>query len=226
MSESLTSRVGRLIAGSFHAIVDAVENAAPEAVMDQAIREIDSAVADVRADLGTVEAQRHLTGKRLAEESARQEQLGEQARLALDQDRDDLARAAVERQIDIEAQLPVLEARLAELAEDKARLEGYVTALQAKKREMREALADYRKSAEQRASPTGTVTGTGKAGPSVQDRTERAVDAFDRVFQRQTGLSGTRGGSDTNQAQLAELEELARANRIAERLAKLKAGNA
>lgn len=224
MSESLTSRVGRLIAGSFHAIVDAVENAAPEAVMDQAIREIDSAVADVRADLGTVEAQRHLTGKRLAEESARQEQLGEQARLALDQGRDDLARAAVERQIDIEAQLPVLEARLAELADDKARLEGYVTALQAKKREMREALADYRKSAEQRASTTGSATGTSKAGPTVQDRAERAADAFDRVFQRQTGLSGTRGGSDASQAQLAELEELARANRIAERLARLKAG--
>ena len=56
MSESLASRVGRIIAGGFHALVDAVENAAPESVMEQAIREIESAIADVRADLGKVEA--------------------------------------------------------------------------------------------------------------------------------------------------------------------------
>jgi phage shock protein A len=66
MSETLTQRVGRLIAGGFHSLVDAVENAAPESVMAQAVREIDTAIADVRADLGTVEAQRHLTAKRLS----------------------------------------------------------------------------------------------------------------------------------------------------------------
>lgn len=224
MSESLTSRVGRLIAGSFHAIVNAVENAAPESVMEQAIREIDSAIADVRTDLGSVEAQRHLTAKRLAEDSARQEQLGEQARIALEQDREDLASAAVERQIDLEAQIPVLESRLSELAEDKARLEGYITALQAKKREMREALADYRRVREQQASSTGTATGSSRPGDSVEGRADRAADAFDRVFQRQTGLRGTSGSATENAAKLAELEELARKNRVAERLAQLKAG--
>lgn len=227
MSEPLTSRVGRLIAGGFHAIVDAVENAAPEAVMDQAIREIDQAIADVRADLGTVEAQRHLAAKRLAEDSARQETLGEQARLALEQGREDLASAAVERQIDLEAQIPVLEARLAELADDKARLEGYITALQAKKREMRDALADYRKAREQRASATGSATGSSPAGePVAEDRAERATEAFERIFQRQAGIRGTSGASDGHAAKLAELEELAHRNRVAERLALLKADRA
>jgi phage shock protein A len=224
MSESLTSRVGRLIAGSFHAIVDAVENAAPESTMEQAVREIDSAIADVRADLGNVEAQRHLTAKRLAEESGRHDKLAEQARLALEQDREDLATAAVERQIDIEAQIPVLESRLAELAEDKARLEGYITALQAKKREMRDALADYIKARQQQASATKTAGAAAAGGESVEARSERASDAFDRIFQRQTGLKGTTGSGDA--AKLAELEELSRKNRVAERLAKLKAGDA
>lgn len=221
MSESLTSRVGRIIAGSFHAIVDAVENAAPENVMEQAVREIESAIADVRADLGTVEAQRHLTAKRLAEDSSRHEQLAEQAALALDQGREDLASVAIERQIDIEAQIPVLEARLAELAEDKTRLEGYVTALLAKKREMREALADIRKAAEPR---TAGATATGAASSdSAQARAERATDAFDRIFQRQTGLAGNAGTAGKSAAQLAELEELTRRNRVQERLAQLKA---
>ena len=222
MSESLASRVGRIIAGGFHALVDAVENAAPESVMEQAIREIESAIADVRADLGKVEAQRHLSAKRLAEEGSRHEVLTEQAQLALGQGREDLASAAVERQIDIESQLPILESRLTELAEEKARLEGYVTALLAKKREMREAMADFRKAQEQ-ASSSPSAGGSAANKDSASARAERATDAFDRIFQRQSGLSATRNASDRNAAQLAELEELARRNRIQERLAELKA---
>jgi phage shock protein A len=222
MSESLSSRVGRIIAGSFHALIDAVENAAPENVMEQAIREIESAIADVRVDLGKVEAQRHLSAKRLAEEGSRHELLSDQAQLALQQGRDDLASAAVERQIDIEAQLPILESRLTELAEDKGRLEGYISALLAKKREMREALSELRRAQEQSGPPAGTP-GAVANRDSAQARADRATDAFDRIFQRQTGLNGTRGASDRNAAQLAELEELARRNRIQERLAELKA---
>lgn len=223
MSETLTQRVGRLIAGSFHSLVDAVENAAPESVMAQAVREIDTAIADVRSDLGTVEAQRHLTAKRLTEESGRHGTLGEQAAFAVEQGREDLAHAALGRQIDIEAQLPVLESRLAALAEDRTRLEGYITALQAKRREMNEALEDYRRAMEQRASSTATSTGSSRPGESVHDRADRAGAAFDRIFQRQTGLSGTRG-AHADAAQLAELETLSRDNRVAERLAQLKAG--
>lgn len=222
MSESLSSRVGRIISGSFHALIDAVENAAPENVMEQAIREIESAIADVRVDLGKVEAQRYLSAKRLAEEGSRHEQLSDQAQLAIKEGRDDLASAAVERQIDIEAQLPVLESRLTELAEDKTRLEGYIAALMAKKREMREALSDYRKAAEQKSSAAST-SGSASAKDSAQTRVDKATNAFDRIFQRQMGIAATSGASDRNAAQLAELEELARRNRIQERLAEIKA---
>lgn len=221
MRDSLASRVGRLIAGSIHAVMDAVETAAPEVAMEQAVREIDAAIAEVRTDLGHVEAQRHLTGKRLTEESGRHEQLSERAKLALQEGREDLATAAVERQIDIEAQIPVLETRLAELAEEKARLQGYVTALQAKKREMREALADYVAARRQQAAAVPATAGASR-GESVHTRAERAGEAFDRIFQRHTGVASSSGSGDV--AKLVELEELARRNRIAERIAKLRAG--
>jgi phage shock protein A len=122
--------------------------------------------------------------------------------------------------------MPILETRLTDLADEKSKLEGYITALQAKRREMRDALADFRKSREQQSSPTGTATGIGRQGTSVQVRGERAAEAFDRIFQRQTGLAGTSGTSDATAAKLVELEELTRRNRIAERLAQLKAGQA
>jgi phage shock protein A len=42
MAETIGTRVGRIIAGSVHALIDAVENTAPDMVMEQAIREIDT----------------------------------------------------------------------------------------------------------------------------------------------------------------------------------------
>ena len=51
MSETLARRVGRLVSGGFHAILDAAENLAPEAVMNENIREIERAIDEVRSEL-------------------------------------------------------------------------------------------------------------------------------------------------------------------------------
>ena len=73
MSETLSRRVGRLVSGGFHALIDAAENLAPEAVMNESIREIERAVDEVRAELGKVLAQKHLAAKKMADESNRHE---------------------------------------------------------------------------------------------------------------------------------------------------------
>jgi len=97
MKESIGSRVGRLIAGSVNAVISAVENAAPEVVMEQALREIDGATDEVRTELGRVIAAKHLANKRLIEESRKHESLAEQIELAVKQGREDLAEAAIAR---------------------------------------------------------------------------------------------------------------------------------
>ena len=56
MTDTIASRVTRVVSGSVHALLDAVESAAPEATMAQAIREVDRVIDDVRAELGRVEA--------------------------------------------------------------------------------------------------------------------------------------------------------------------------
>ena len=40
MSETLNTRVGRVIAGSVHALLDRIEDQAPEAMMEQSIRDL------------------------------------------------------------------------------------------------------------------------------------------------------------------------------------------
>ena len=169
MSETLSRRVGRLVSGGFHALIDAAENLAPEAVMNESIREIERAVDEVRAELGKVLAQKHLAAKKMADESNRHE--------------------------------------------------AFIAALQAKKREMQQQLQDWR--AAQQNAGAGKVAGGSDLNRIARDA-EKSGNAFDRVMGRQNAVH-----SSTDAAQLAklkELEDLSRNNRIAERLAALKAG--
>jgi phage shock protein A len=140
MADTLGARVGRIVAGGAHAIVDALEGVMPDALGQQALREVDQGVDEVRAELGKTIAARHLAAKRLTEQSSRHDELTAQIDLALSQGREDLVRAALEHQLDIEAQIPVLENAVANAAERQAELEGYLSALQATRREMGEDL--------------------------------------------------------------------------------------
>lgn len=220
MSESITRRVARLVSGSVNALVDAVESSAPEAVMEQAIRELDAAIADTRSELGQQVAQKHLASKKLMEENSRYEMLAGQLEVAIANGRDDLAEAGIAQQMDIEARIPVLEASISDCANREKELEGFIQALQAKKREMKAELSAFVKS--QAAKTSATVAGGNKAD-NATEKAERASDAFGRVLEKASGIAG-RDTALGNAGKLAELEELARKNRVAERLAALKAG--
>ena len=221
MSETLSRRVGRLVSGGFHALIDAAENLAPEAVMNESIREIERAVDEVRAELGKMLAQKHLAAKKMADESNRHEAIDANLQAAVDAGRDDLAEAGIAEQMDIEARLPILENTIADCAAQEKEFESFIAALQAKKREMQQQLQDWR--AAQQSMGTGkTAGGNGSDLHRIARDAEKSGNAFDRVMGRQNSVH-----SSTDAAQLAklkELEDLSRNNRIAERLAALKAG--
>lgn len=220
MAESLTHRVKRIISGSAHALISAIEDLAPEAVMEEALREIDAATDEVRSELGRVVASKHLASKRLMEENNRHAELGGQIDVAVEQAREDLAKAAIAQQLDIEAQMPILEATISDAAVREKELEGYVTALLAKRREMQGELLAFR---EARRAEAVNVT-EAAAGGQVGAKVRAAESAFDRMLSRQAGLPGMRSVADAKTAaQLAELENLSRDNRVEERLAQLKA---
>lgn len=222
MSETLKTRVGRVIAGSVHALLDRIEDQAPEAMMEQSVREADAIIDEVRHELGVISANRHLSQQQHASLNSQHAKLAAQIDEALAGAREDLARAAVARQLDIEAQLPVLETTLGEYTRQENELQGYVAALLAKKREMQDALSEFRKS---RASTGATASPKGGgAGGTAEQRIDQVSGAFDRIYERQTGLSGTARGNTLQQAaRLKELDDMVRENKIAERMVQLKA---
>lgn len=136
----------------------------------------------------------------------------------MDAGRDDLAEAGIAEQMDIEARLPVLENTIADCAAQEKELEGFIAALQAKKREMQQELQQWR-AAQQNSSGGNSTTGGSDLNRIARD-VEKSGNAFDRIMGKQNAVYNS---SDAAQlAKLKELEDLSRNNRIAERLAALK----
>lgn len=214
MTEGLLNRIGRLISASANSLVDSLENAAPVMVMEEAIREIEQAVQDVRSQLGKVEAARYLSTKSLNADNARHAELQAQIEVAVAQGRDDLAEAAIARQMDIEALLPVVEKSIGENDAEIQELNSYIAALQAKKREMEEALRNYQQASAHHVAADGATA----ASRDVSGDVEQATAAFNRILNK----AGAPGVAATDDARLAELEQLARKHRIQERLAQVK----
>jgi len=217
MKESMGSRVSRLIAGSVNKVIDAVENSAPEMVMEQALRELDAAIHDVRAELGRALAAKHQASKRMLAESERHEALGEQVEVAVNNGREDLAEAAIARQFDIEAQLPILEVAISNAAAKQKELEGFVAALAARRREMEEDLVQYR-----------AAQAAGIAEPARRPRRGDAAHGRAIVAQEQAEAQASEDYDPANATpmfaqRLAELDALARRNRVRERLEQIKA---
>ena len=174
----------------------------------------------MRVNWGKVWTQTPLPQKKRPEKSNRHEAIDANLQAAVDAGRDDLAEAGIAEQMDIEARLPILENTIADCAAQEKELEGFIAALQAKKREMQQQLQDWR-AAQQSMSTGKTAGGNGSDLNRIARDAEKSGNAFDRVMGRQNSVH-----SSTDAAQLAklkELEDLSRNNRIAERLAALKA---
>ena len=150
------------------------------------------------------------------------DQLTEKASFALKQGRDDLAEAALSRQVDFEAQAKKLDGVQSQARDEEQRLQDGLTALEARKAQMEEALSAYVISRREAA--------LGGDGPTRPDRSaEKKVDAAERAFDRamsgSDGVGFARADAETIN-RVAEIDGLQKSATVAERLAALKARQA
>ena len=108
------------------------------------------------------------------------DELTEKVQFALEQNREDLAEAAISKQLDIEAQIPVLEKSISELGQQEKEMEKYVSALLAKKRELSRELKEFRDSRENTVK--SNVTGT-NAYSGAELKVNKAESVFDRILE-------------------------------------------
>lgn len=212
MNEGILSRMGRLIAGAANAAIDKAEGVNKIVVIEQAIREIDAAADEARADLGKAKAEEYRIANRRREISEDMIALDQKIRLAVSEGRDDLAKAGVSRQIDIEAQIAALDKALLDAKEHMDEGQKALQAILATRREAEARLVDYKRSIAAHAPELANATR--KADPTAH--ADRASAAVSR-------MTGVPAGEHASSAELDELDRLHREKAIEARLARFKA---
>jgi len=209
--EGILARMGRLLAAIASETIDNAESSNKVALVKQAIREIDAGADEARRALGKSRAEEFRLKRRQEELNAEVASLTEKIRLAVAESREDLARAGVARQIDLESQGTALERAMdfieLEIDEQTKALQAMLGA----RREAETRLADLQASLEKHApQETGRAPGATKTVSP-----DRAMAAIARV----TGVpaSGTPGDKE-----LDELDRLHREKEIAARLERIK----
>lgn len=222
MAESIFARVRRIISSRLEDAVDAMEQAGGSGVMREAIREVDRVIDEVRAEADAVAMRRHQAARQERLFRERLSGLEDKARFALGEGRQDLAEAAIARQLDFEAQAERLQVVQAEAATEAARLEECLVALRARKTQMDEALAAFA-ATQQRGVHTDAPE---RASRWSERSVERAEAAFDRAMAGAGGVSSLARSDAQAAVKVAEIDAMQRNATIAQRLAALRMAHA
>jgi len=211
LHEGILARMGRLLAAIASQTIDNAESSNKVALVKQAIREIDSGADEARYALGKSRAEEFRLKRRREELDTETANLTEKIRLALAENREDLARAGVARQIDLESQELALERAMdfieLEIDEQTKALQAMLGA----RREAEARLADLELSLSQHAPhETGR-----EAGATKTISPDRAMAAIARV-------TGVPASSVLGDKELDELDRLHREKEIAARLERIK----
>lgn len=220
MAESIFLRVRRVLSANVEDMVDQLERSNSPAMMREAVRELDRACDEVRSDRETATARRLQAERQQRMLRERADALTEKARFALAEGRDDLAEAAVSRQLEFETQVEALTGVAARAGEEAARLEDCFAALVERRKLMDEELASFE--AAKRDATLTDADGTTRPGREVERRVERAEAAFNRAMDA-TGVGGVTRADAKTAGAMAELDGMQKSSLVAQRLATLKA---
>jgi hypothetical protein len=211
LHEGILARMGRLLASIASQTIDNAENANKVALVKQAIREINAGADEARYALGKSRAEEFRLKRRREGLDAEVVSLNDKIRLAIAENREDLARAGVARQIDLESQQIALE-RAMDFIE--LEIDEQTKALQAMIGARREAEVRLTELEQSLLPPSPAETGRG-SGTTKTVSADRALAAIARV-------TGVPASSVLGDKELDELDRLHREKEIAARLERIK----
>ena len=220
MAESVFARVRRLVSGGIEETVDAMERAGGTAVMREAVREIDRLVDEAKAERGLATTKRLQAVRQKRMYMERLATLQEKAEFAVEQGRDDLAEAALQRQMDFEATIKTLDQTELDAGEEERSLEEALASLCLRKAQMEEELHAF-EAAKREAGMADLQNGTNPH--SNERKVQRAEAAFNRAMAGAGGVAGVSRGDADNHAKVVEIDTMQRRSAIADRMAVLRA---
>ncbi|MBD9388778.1 PspA/IM30 family protein [Agrobacterium sp. AGB01] len=210
-NEGILARLGRVIAGVVNNAVDTAESNNPVAVAQQAVREIGKIAEEARAALGVAVAAGHRLKAKAKDLDDEIQDLDEKIKVGLENNREDLARAATGLQIDLEAQREALGRAIMENAAEITEAEATLRSIASAKADAHKRVEDAQKAAKTAAHVDST--------PS-QRNDQRLADALDAIER----VTGTPAKPTNGAAEIEELGRLQRQNAIDARLKAFREG--
>ncbi len=219
MTESVLKRVKRIVSGKIEDSIDAMERAGGTGVMREAIRETERAIEDVKAERDEVTVRRLQAVRQQKMFRDRLDALTEKAEFALAEGREDLARAALSRQVDFEATIQNLGKTEAQAAEQEREWEESLAELEMRRAQMEEELKAFETARAELGIDSDTGTNSRReAGRKI----DRAEAAFNRAMSGAGGSVGISKLDVKTSNSLAELETMQRDQEIDQRLSELR----
>lgn len=214
MGQTVFIRLRQVLQTNVETALDLAERASGPVLLKEAARELERVEDQLRRERES--AQRRLDQAAADQEQcrARATEMAENARYALTKNREDLAKAALARQIDLEKEIEQLATVQAEARVEMAQLAEAMTELAARAKTMKAEM--------DRAGRTST--NAAPRGPEpVKSRVARAMDRADRLFDKALAEKGPAGDPLEVALKMADIEAMKRDDAIEERLAAMRA---
>lgn len=215
MTESIFVRVKRIVSGSIYDSVDAMERAGGASVMREAVREVERVADEVKSERDSATASRLQAVRLQSLYKERLTALQEKAEFAIEQDREDLAEAALLRQVEFEEQIEALAKTEEKAADEERHLEECLASLSMRKEQMGEELKAYEDSQRDAGLRSDTE---GTKEQKNDRRVERAEAAFDRAITGAGAKMGISRGDMENAAKVVEIDAMQKKSVIQERM--------
>jgi len=212
MAEPIFQRVGRIISATLEDAVDKLESAGSGSILRETVREVDRGIAQFQAERDDVQARLAQLARQQEQLRAEAAQLTEKARFALAEGREDLAEAALARQVDLEAQAEALKAKAEALARHEAEIAEGLGTLKARKVQMEQEKEAF---LAQRLDQAMAGQGVPKAESDRRQELNSAQHAFERII-------SAAGAAPAPVDKIAEIDAMQKRAEVAARLAALK----
>ena len=203
-------RVRELVSSNVSSAIDRASN--PARMLAHLQREIEEALIGLHGDIAKARRQKERKQADLDKASWTESDWSDKAQVAMDHDREDLARQALMAREDCRSSIAAMKEDIEALDAGIAEMEDAERQLEAKRADVRQRLADQR-------------AADGKSGPAAPaSRTERRMDHID-ALEKRTAFATEDGAKDcTNASVEREIEEMRRARKIDEELAAMRSG--